>query len=809
MRLKFAVVLGLIVLSLIGIVSAADINWAASANNGSAWWTWATPNTHNYYGSGDAGNIIDGNDGTYVEVYAQNGHPATRLMWANVTLQQPTQINYIKRLLQRGDEAVKIKVKQNGIWSSPVSTDNTDGWVTINGPWNNVEEISFYLHSVDDGWSYLYEIEAWGPVCGDGACDPGEDSSNCPQDCGKFCSSPNDTIMKLFPPTNSHGALWDYSENVGGEIFGNTNVGSSSTLFRDKIVGGVYTAPFSGMINNISMYISALAQWTAGEKIKCAIYDENRNFIASTEERDDGGSNWQIFDFASPVPVIEGQNYSLVCWGDNIVYVGAESIGQAINYQQNQIYGSWPASLSPAESTYEKSIYTSYGEYYNYEICYSETGLPAYTGTDYHPDTCSAPVLWLNGSNSLASTTSDSYYDTPVCYGNLTCHAINESAGENCDVDEEIVVSLQNYSNSLIANASEINYPIKICCKPEAVVVPPEDVYWADMDGVPLTEPNNYAQIGDTVLMIYKGMAGQSYAFEVWESDFTDEFITTASSFDYGIDLAAKFTITQEFWQQAKDWKEIGDPEFIFKVNGIISDDLIVPEGSDDNSPPTTQIINPAPETNYTIKQGTGLTGEISFEQISSDEDDDLKVFWDFGDGSDSGWLMDCLTTGNCNTTYIYSEPGTKNIILTAKEMTRTQKAKDYSRIYIYREGIIVFVIMDKEISGRVITIDATKTHVSDCYYEQLACDAARNAPDSGAITDCYNITDELEPADKVFCYDIGIVLGENFFLDWTFDGIPDPDGPTQIDNEMRFIKVFGEPGEHIINLNAKFKLPE
>ncbi len=146
----------------IGVVSGADINYAASVNGGSAWWTWYHA-AHNLGHTGAAANIIDENPGTYVRVYAQNGHPATRIIWANVTLQQPTYINYIRRRLQHG-RVVEIKVKQNGIWSSPVSTDPINGWVTVNGPWEDVEEISFYLYSTGDGYSYLYEIEAWGSV---------------------------------------------------------------------------------------------------------------------------------------------------------------------------------------------------------------------------------------------------------------------------------------------------------------------------------------------------------------------------------------------------------------------------------------------------------------------------------------------------------------------------------------------------------------------------------------------------------------------------------------------------------------------
>lgn len=388
-------------------------------------------------------------------------------------------------------------------------------------------------------------------------------------------------------------------------------------------------------------------------------------------------------------------------------------------------------------------------------------------------------------------------YTVPVCYGDLECEAKTDP--DPCSTDYEVVIRLYQDTNSHISNASDTNFLIKICCKQE-VVIPTGNVYWADMQGNPITD----AEIGDSVLMIYQDMAGQNYDFEVWENDrlFDDYIRSVTESFDFGVDLAAKWVITQEDWE--KDI--ISDPEFVFVVDSITSENLIVPEDSFANSPPLTQIIKPVAETDYVIRQGDVSTNTISFEQISSDVDDDLKISWNFGDSA-SVKLENCLSGTNCNTTHQYTASGTKNIILTASEMaprTPAQFIKDFSRIYVYDGGITAFVVMDYVVNERMVTIDSTQTHVSDCDYLQATCENKYGAGN------CYQIIDEINPVDFVWCYDLvlrvdGIDSNPNLFLDWTANGIAFT--PNRVGNGMKYIKIFEEPGDYIINLGVRYKL--
>ena len=84
--------------------------------------------------------------------------------------------------------------------------------------------------------------------------------------------------------------------NASALIFGNNVVEGSLSTLGGFIAGGEYAAPADGTIGSISVYIEG--DWDAGEAIKCAMYDQNYDFIASTEERTTGGSGLFVFNFA-------------------------------------------------------------------------------------------------------------------------------------------------------------------------------------------------------------------------------------------------------------------------------------------------------------------------------------------------------------------------------------------------------------------------------------------------------------------------------------------------------------------------------
>lgn len=102
--------------------------------------------------------------------------------------------------------------------------------------------------------------------CGDGICSaPTEDCNNCPADCEcplvHSCQSPNDIILKLYQPTNSHGALWNdanYKWDICySEIFGFNYNGANphQCTSSNKVVGLFSTANSHGEIPSLNNYL--------------------------------------------------------------------------------------------------------------------------------------------------------------------------------------------------------------------------------------------------------------------------------------------------------------------------------------------------------------------------------------------------------------------------------------------------------------------------------------------------------------------------------------------------------------------------
>lgn len=423
---------------------------------------------------------------------------------------------------------------------------------------------------------------------------------------------------------------------------------------------------------------------------------------------------------------------------------------------------------------------------YTYDVCYSGTA-PA------NPHNCKAgntnAVLWLNSiNNSHASTAQITGYNIPVCYGDLNCTARQNS----CNAGEQMIISLYQTNNSHISNASDTNYLTKICCKEMTQA----NVYWANMMNSPITT----AHVGDTVKLFFNssGLDSKEINYTIWRAIpfWWDKKIAQGSSQGYTTWVA---NVADTFYFKAK---------IVGETDEYTSGSLTV-SGSN-NFPPSTKIITPVTETNYIKSLITGKTNNILFTQQSSDEDDDLKVLWDFGDGISSGWMNNCLTNGTCNTNYQYNFSGTKNIIVTAREMTRNQEAKNYSRIYVYQEGLNVIVIMDKKVTGKVVEINASRTHVANCNNTMQKCIDMEAIRPGGA---CYIINDTIVPAQQLFCYDVALSVAgidlppenNNLIFSWKFDGIPGV--PYQTPGQMIYTKIFDVAGEHIIDLNARFKI--
>jgi hypothetical protein len=325
---------------------------------------------------------------------------------------------------------------------------------------------------------------------------------------------------------------------------------------------------------------------------------------------------------------------------------------------------------------------------------------------------------------------------------------------------------------------------------------------WSNMKDIAITKAN----INDTVKLVVKGdVANRTINYTLKKE--TELTWNPLSWFNRG-------TVAQTSGRGFALWKATEFGKFYF-IAQILNEDgsvlkqvnskdesnemgILTIEG-EGNSLPTIKIIKPARETTYIINETTGSTAPLSFEQISSDEDDDLNVTWDFGEDS-SSTFSNCITTGNCNTTYTYNKSGTKMIRATAKEMLRSQSAIDISRVFIYKEGLNIFAIIDspdyktiiREIGNHLI--DGRGSHVANCSFYLDKCTAGAN------LKPCDTITDSIT-SQKIYCYKFAESSDNRFGFKWTIENKVD----IEHTNFRYFNKSFVIPKDYPINLRVNF----
>jgi len=273
--------------------------------------------------------------------------------------------------------------------------------------------------------------------------------------------------------------------------------------------------------------------------------------------------------------------------------------------------------------------------------------------------------------------------------------------------------------------------------------------YWADMNGDKIGEGGyrTHAQINDTVLLVYQNQGAQvgNFNFSIWEKDngpvdFVDNEVRTipaSQTFNYRGNLAAQWFISSsDFYLQS----DSGEAEFYFMINSNQSKILKVNDSSTAVPDfPTVVIIEPV--VNSKVRVGN----VINFTQFAKDTDSDLRIKWIFGDGEESDWMLNCLTTGNCNTTHTYTDSGTKVVEIIAREMTGTNEAINYSQVFAYNLGINVFAVITNPpfgiiyttgVSSKLVPFNANTSYIANCTTD--ACPGC--AYDVAADLHCYNL---------------------------------------------------------------------
>jgi hypothetical protein len=235
-----------------------------------------------------------------------------------------------------------------------------------------------------------------------------------------------------------------------------------------------------------------------------------------------------------------------------------------------------------------------------------------------------------------------------------------------------------------------------------------DDTYWANLKGDKISSSN----VNDTVLMMVPGE--RLDAPEINYSIIKEGEVTwnPLNWFDHTILKTSSLGIS--------DWKIYlgGTFHFIARVNGLTNQSASLPvANSESDSSPTVLITLPVSEYKISVNY------PLAFTHSSSDEDDLLRLTWDFGDGRAeifNNYSL-ALTPGLGDIFHNYSSPGTYQIKLTASEPGRAnpKSSSDYKTIYVLQPGINVISIINSPTSstsyGNWVNFNASKSFVVNC----------------------------------------------------------------------------------------------
>ena len=319
--------------------------------------------------------------------------------------------------------------------------------------------------------------------------------------------------------------------------------------------------------------------------------------------------------------------------------------------------------------------------------------------------------------------------------------------------------------------------------------------YWSNLNGVEI----NNANLGDSVLTLVSGGVSlnqeiTSRVYRVGNSDFVWWKFWTW--FSFGVNLVTSGNTP--LWVA-------NNGTGIFFFNATVSSGEYSSENLDiagtTNSAPMASILSPTFES----KLQAGVA--INFSHNSSDEDDLLKVIWEFGDGEEAEFedYSLALTPGLGNTQHTYNQSGVYYVTLTVEEMTRNGKNSKTIPVFAYQEGINVMPYITKPARGssygNFVDFDASESHVADC---AISCASGKTCFDAGSLR-CY------------YLHAKGALTTPGYTLtaNWTFI----TGSKTQVRNGdwaanyqglngvVKFTQFFLNPGWHVAKLRLNYKI--
>ncbi len=602
----------------------------------------------------------------------------------------------------------------------------------------------------------------------------------------KSCVSENDNILNLFKPVNSKASTWNvfnnwsvcYS-NIFGEIFtnnpnvhdcqngnnilwlsGNNNADASLTqdafhttpvcygdlkcrVVDDTKAGLVAYYPFNGNANDASGNnnngVNNGATFISGKTGQGANFNGINNYIevadsSSLKSLSNGLTIglWIKSSSTFGIPISRWSNSPIGGYGlhsDGNWYMGDSS--------------SWKLILSGR-------LADNQWHYYNFVwntnnmITYRDGSVIATSGSFTNPYFLSAlnnkMLIGADNRNGLdffnGIIDEVKIWNRALDYNEILNE--NNSIADDCNGDEKSVVRLNKNTNSKVSNGTYKDSPYKVCCKSAGIA------YFADMMGKQIENATN----GSSVKLIASktGLTGKIINFSIYDNSTNalkfSSTKTAQSSSLFTLWIAEKgifyFNATSSTGDKLKSNKELN-------VSGTF------------NNKPGIQIISPVNGSHYMKDE------RIGFNQSSYDTDDDLKIIWDFGDGS-RVLIQNILTVNSGDTIHSYTSTGARTITARVEEMTRAQKSENYSEIFVHKEGTSIYAIIDSPNYGnQIVAPNFYKLNGTSSYVEECNLMVLTGCPGTG----CFDIT--LADGRILHCKKLADSSKLNFT--WTING--------------------------------------
>ena len=310
-----------------------------------------------------------------------------------------------------------------------------------------------------------------------------------------------------------------------------------------------------------------------------------------------------------------------------------------------------------------------------------------------------------------------------------------------------------------------------------------QDAFWSNLRGNRISS----SDAGDSVLMQVNGIGLQNKLI-----NYT---IKKVGVIDWNPFNWFTHTILHTESLGISDWQtELGTFFFNVKVENLANQSNELEVGSANDSAPVAIIASPPNHYNASVNQ------TISFTHASYDEDDMLRVKWDFGDGT--SFVVEnyslALTPGLGNTLHNYSSAGTYTVKLNVSEMARNQSSVDSVNVKVIGSGISVFPVISSPASGlsssNVIRFNASASYILNCSASSVPAADFAFATNNNE----FNCSYILRPNNRT-------TKGFDVIANWNIGSLV-VSGNWSNMSAVDFTKYFIQSGTYNVKLNLTYK---